>query len=217
MDIRVKNYLSWSQINLYLTEGREEYRRVYILGGERKKIFRQREVEFGKKIADGLIDTNIKDREVDFCRKHLPSVDIHDEEEMIKFGNIKLLIKPDGQDTKEERIDEYKTGHPDPDGDEPWNQKKADELGQLTFYVFGKFIKTGRIWKSNLIWIPTDKVLTGKNDQYGNPDYKIKLYDGLKPVIWEVKKTISDMALMGATIKRIDKDILAMTKEELDL
>jgi hypothetical protein len=213
MDIRIKNYISWSQLELFERDP-EEYRRVYINGGKRIS-FAPEEQEYGKRIADGLIEDNMTgDAEVDICRVSLPPVDQKDVEEIVMFGDIPLLIKCDGVIFDPLEVHEYKTGHPNKKGKDSWTQKKANEWRQLDFYMFAKFIQTGKIPAGKLILIPTIKIKTKKTDNWGNPIYRIEKDKNRELVVFPVKKTIADMALMSANIKRAWKGIGKMVEEE---
>ena len=213
MDIRIKQYLSWSQLEVFERD-EDEYRRIYILGGKRV-AFAPAEQEFGKRIADGLLEKEqTGDAHVDMCRASLPDADQKDIEEMVMFGKIPLKIKCDAVLNEPFEVHEYKTGHPDSKGNDPWNQERADGHGQLDFYMFAKFIQTGKIPAGKLIWIPTVKVDTGKVNQWGDPVYRIELDKKRGIVIFPTNKTISDMALMSARIKKAWKRIGEMVEEE---
>ncbi len=215
MEYRLKKYLSWSQLDLFLRDP-EEYRRVYVRG-ENKRSFAPLEQGFGKKIADGLLqDEMTGEAEIDFCRASLPPVDQKDKEEMIYFGEIPLLIRCDGVKFDPLRIDEYKTGHPDKKGKNPWDQKRADSHRQIDFYVFAYFLKTKKIADANLIWIPTKKIDTGSVDEENREIYRIDIDADKDIEIFPVKKDIGDMARMADDITKVWKEIGAMVREELN-
>jgi len=213
MDIRIKQYLSWSQLEL-LERDEEEYRRIYINGGARKS-FAPAEQAFGKRIADGLIEKEqTGDAHVDMCRASLPPADQKDIEEKVMFGDIPLLIKCDAVLNEPFEVHEYKTGHPDKFGNDPWDQKRADNHGQLDFYMFAKFIQKGKIPGGKLIWIPTVKIDTGKVNKWNEPIYRIELDKKREMVVFPTNKNISDMAIMSARIKKAWKRIGEMVLEE---
>lgn len=193
-DIRIKNYLSWSQYSLFLSNP-EEYRRTYILG---EPNFTNIEMDFGAKIANGLEKEDLTgDAEIDFCKITLPKVDEKEKEMRVKFEEVPLLIRMDGF-IKPNIIHEYKTGH------NPWTQRKVDTSEQLTFYAFAFFLATNKIPEISLFWIPTKKEngvisLTGDN-----------------PVEFKTKRSISDFTKISKKIKKVWKEIGEMVKQELE-
>jgi hypothetical protein len=193
MDIRIKNYLSWSQYNLFLRSP-EQYRQVYILG---KPSFKNVEMEFGSKIASGLEQEDLTgDAEIDFCKVSLPEVDESEKEMTVKVGDMKLLIKMDGYN-KDHTIYEYKTGHV------AWTQKKVDKWEQLTFYAYVYWLIKGVVPNLYLIWIPTQKI-----------NGEISLTKEA-PVVFHTKRTTSDFYKMAVKTKRVWNEIGKLVKEEL--
>lgn len=193
MELRIKNYLSWSQLSLF-ERSPEEYRRVYILG---EKGFENAEMRLGSRIASGLEkdDELSGDGLVDFCKMSLPSVDQKEKELRVKWSDMELLVRMDGF-VNPNVIYEYKTGH------SAWTQKKVDSWGQLTFYAFVFYLATGTMPELNLIWIPTKK-----------ENGEIKL-TGEKPVLFKTKRTMSDFAKLSVRLKRAWIGIGEMVKEE---
>jgi len=195
MDIRIKNYLSWSQYNLFLRSP-EQYRQVYILG---KPSFKNVEMEFGSKIASGLEQEDLTgDAEIDFCKVSLPEVDEKEKEMTVKVGDMKLLIKMDGYKKKDHIIYEYKTGHV------PWTQGKVDKWEQLTFYAYVYWLIKGVVPQLKLIWIPTQKI-----------EGEISLTKEA-PIVFNTKRTTSDFYKMAVKTKRVWNEIGKMVKEELN-
>lgn len=193
MDIRIKQYLSWSQYNLFLRSP-EAYKKVYIYG---EPSFQNVEMKFGSKIASGLEQEDLTgDAEIDFCKVSLPEVDEKEKEMVAQVGDIKLLIRMDGY-KKDHIIHEYKTGH------SPWTQKKVDKWEQLTFYAYVYWLITGVMPDLYLIWIPTQKI-----------DGEISLTKE-KPVVFHTKRTISDFAKLSVNIKRVWDEIGKMVEEEM--
>lgn len=212
MDIRIKQYLSWSQFSMFL-RSKEEYRRVYINGG---KTFSNKETEFGSRVSDGLENSDEEnltgDAVVDFCKLSLPKVDEREKEMTVKFGDITLLVRMDGFE-KPSLIYEYKTGHLTPDGKKPWTQAKVDSWGQLTFYAFAFYLSTGIIPDLKLVWIPTKKIETGEFNDRGKSIYRIEL-TGESPIVFNTKRTLVDFAKMSIKIKKVWEEIGEMVKEE---
>ena len=216
MDIRIKNYLSWSQYSLF-NRSPEQYRQVYILG---KESFKNIEMEFGSKIASGLEKDDLTgDAEIDFCKVSLPDVDEKEKEMIAKVGDMKLLIRMDGY-KKDHIIYEYKTGHllKTEEGKKPklpWTQKIVDKFEQLTFYSYVYWLNTGVIPEINLIWIPTIKIDTGETNEWGKTIYKIEL-SKKPPIVFNTKRSISDFSKLSVKLKRTWDEIGKMVKEELN-
>lgn len=191
--LRINNYLSWSQYNLFLRSP-AQYRRVYILG---EPSFKNIEMEFGSKIADGLEKDELTgDPEIDFCKSALPKVDEKEKVIKVKLGDIPLLTKMDGF-TEPNIIHEYKTGH------SPWTQSKADKFGQITFYALAFFLKTNKIPETSLFWIPTKK------------ENGVISLTGEKPIEFKTKRGISDFTRLAIGIKKVWKGIGEMVEAEL--
>ena len=125
-DIRVKDYLSYSQFDMFMRSP-DAYRKAYIFGYK----FSNKYTEFGSEIhsaletrepltEDGLIATEIvpraQQREVGLTRK---------------VGGVPLYVKIDG--VYKSRcgwgIKEYKTSK------NGWTQRRVDKAKQLTFYA----------------------------------------------------------------------------------
>lgn len=194
MDIRIKNYLSWSQYNLFLRSP-EQYRQVYILG---KPSFKNVEMDFGSKIASGLEQEDLTgDMEIDFCKVTLPEVDEKEKEIKVKFGDIPLLTKMDGF-IKPNIIHEYKTGH------SAWNQRKVDTFEQITFYAFAFFLQTNEIPETSLFWIPTKK------------EEGIISLTGESPIEFKTKRGLSDFTRISRKIKKVWEGIGDMVEQELN-
>ena len=194
MDIRIKNYLSWSQYNLF-TKSPEQYRQVYILG---KPSFKNVEMEFGSKIASGLEQTDLTgDAEIDFCKVSLPEVDESEKEMTAQVGDMKLLIKMDGY-KNDHTIYEYKTGHV------AWTQSKVDKWEQITFYAYVYWLITKEVPDLYLVWIPTQKI---------NGEISLTRE---APVVFHTKRTISDFSKLSVKLKRCWDEIGIMVKEELN-
>ena len=175
MPIVTREYLSWSQM-LTWEKGPDAYYRQYILG----ERFTSKEMEFGKRIAEGLEKKETNDQAVEFCRLWLPKPEKKEYEARAQFESVPLLVKLDGW-SEIGLVDEYKTGKV------KWTQKRANEHGQLTIYDMVIWKLTGKIPNNRLFWIPT------RNNERG----EIELTGDI-PQCFETKRTLKDFMLMYA-------------------
>jgi hypothetical protein len=146
-----RDYISYSQL-VSFESGR--YYEEYILGNRRESI----EMDFGKKIADGL-ESGSNDKDVEFLRMWIPEVKEREKELRETIEEVPIMAKVDGFNPGE--IYEYKTGKV------KWTQGRADKSDQLTIYSMLVWNKYHIHPKLTLIWIPTmndgeDIVLTGE-------------------------------------------------------
>lgn len=129
-----------------------------------------RAMAYGSRLADSLETGELSgDMAIDIMSTQLPRFELMD----VPFTailkgeeDIELLIKMDSRKEDLTAFKEYKTGVT------KWNQKKADESGQITFYAMGAYLKTGKIPHDiELIHLPTHYVdgkpqLTGEMFRY---------------------------------------------------
>lgn len=87
--------MSWSQM-LTWEKGPDAYYRQYILG----ERFTSKEMDFGKRIAEGLEKKETNDQAVEFCRLWLPKPEKKEYEARAQFESVPLLVKLDGYTTK---------------------------------------------------------------------------------------------------------------------
>ena len=155
------------------------------------------EMEFGKKIADGLEKKTTKDKDVEFCRTFLPKPKKREKELRTIIEGIPLICKLDGDSPN--IIDEFKTGHLDPKGKTPWSQKKVDNWDQLTMYMMVKWRLTGKNPKGRLTWIPTKKeVKNGKCTMH---------VTGEIPKTWMTERSIKDYLVLFGELKKSYQEI----------
>lgn len=166
-----RDYLSYSQL---LSWERGTYYNDYIIGTKRESC----EMDFGKKIADGL-ENNSSEKDVEFFRMWIPEAKEREKEINITIEGINIKVKIDGFNPGE--IYEYKTGKT------KWTQGKADKTDQLTIYSMIYWYKFKEYARLFLIWIPTQ-----------NNGEEIEL-TGELPKTFETKRTIADY---GAILKR---------------
>lgn len=158
-----KNYISFSQLRLYLENPREYYEQ-YFLGKDFMAEMRESDLSRWEKIRLGSIFqeawwnplfnwrraldkdhfTPDKERIIETALKQknllrLPAK-MCEQSYRMDFKDIPLLIKPDGFDPKKKLLIENKFGT-------PRNQEWADEDLQISFYSLGIKLKWGFIPK----------------------------------------------------------------------
>ena len=185
MAIKRRDYLSWSQLNIW-EKNPNLYYEIYVLGLEAPYT---KWMKKGKDLAEYLKNGGEADNDVKSIAKLIPTYPEKEFEIKAKLNkNINLLGYLDSFDPKELKIYEYKTG-------KKYTQKMANKLGQLDFYALLVYLKYKKLPKSiKLIWIETETqddnvVFTGK----------IKTF--------EVKKTMKDIIKISSRIKKAKQGI----------
>lgn len=197
--LRPKNYLSWSALNT-LENSEEQYRRFYIRG---EKMPINQGMAFGKQVADALEKNETTgDIVTDLILSQLPRCEFRELkiEAKIPIGGevIPLLSFIDTANGIMSAFKEYKTGTT------AWDQKKADNHGQITFYCVVMQALTGKIPDDiELIWAPTRKNSSGEMELTG----EIRRF--------KTKRTTADILKMKIRIKKAWKRIAEMVEEEL--
>lgn len=207
--ITTRDYLSWSQLlcwekteiqlKNYYDPTQTDYYKRYFLG----EYFTNKEMEFGRKIADGLEKRKTKDFAVEWCRTWLPKPDRREVKMTATIEGIKLLGQLDGLTYHLKTpimVDEYKTckveGGRHIAGKGEWTQKKADEHGQLTMYDMMIWTKTKKIPANRLSMIPTIETEDGQIQLTGEP-----------PRIFLTTRTEKDFAILFKRLEKARKGI----------
>ncbi len=178
--------LSWSQISSFEYDPERWYQK-YILGIEEPKTA---ELIFGSEVGKKL--------ETD--PTFLPQIERHNKMEhpfSCFFMDIKLIGYADSFCTMtKKKLNEFKTGV------KPWDQKRVDQHGQLTYYCFMHYLMT-RIkpedMEITLWWMPTKRTETG--------DFKVKI-EFVEPIennikMFRTKRTMNDILAFGARVKKV--------------
>ncbi len=188
MAIKRRDYLSWSQLNIW-EKNPNLYYEIYVLGLEAPYT---KWMKKGKDLAEYLKNGGEADNDVKSIAKLIPTYPEKEFEIKAKLNkNINLLGYLDSFDPKELKIYEYKTG-------KKYTQKMADKLGQLDFYTLLVWLKYQKLPKSiKLIWIET----INKDD--------IVAFSG-KIKTFEVKKTMKDIIKIVSRIHKAVKGIQEM-------
>ncbi len=137
-----KRPLSWSAIYSFEWNPKQWHDK-YVLGIQSPMT---PELTFGS-----AVDKRIQD-EPDFL-PDLVRYDIFQHEMRATYKGIPLLGFADTVDMDTFRLRDYKTGR------KPWDQKRADETGQLTMYVAMMYLANKSIkpefWELFIDWLPT--------------------------------------------------------------
>jgi len=126
----------------------------------------------------------------------LPSVPRHSMFEYELGGSFKKLPLIGFIDSYEPHTSlvEYKTGR------RPWDQKRADTHGQFDMYLLMLYL-THKVKPEDvalrLVWLPTQ----------ANGDFSVSLIKYTEPVIFNTKRTMSDILAFGSRILRVKKEM----------
>lgn len=178
----LKRSVSWSSISSFDWDP-EQWFESYILG----KKTTSREMEFGS-----LIDKRFQD-DPTFVPE-LPRYGMLQHKMEAKLSKFKIVGVPDDLCLNTFKLFDLKTGK------KPWDQKRADETGQLKMYLL-------------LVWliykIPPEKFTCGihwlPTEERG--DFSIQLIEPVVPQTYYVKITMRDILDFGV---RIEKTVLKM-------
>jgi len=174
--------LSWSALSSFEYD-KEQWYRNYILG-ERDQ---SKEMDFGS-----YVDKRIQN-DPDFIPK-LPRYPEMQYKMRAVFNRIPLVGIPDGLCLTNKLLADYKTGK------KAWDKKRADETGQLTFYLFLLYIikkEKPEDYKLLIHWLPTCEL----------GDFSIALKDENDVRTFETKRSMKHLLEFGA---RINKTVLEM-------
>lgn len=132
----------------------ESYKKIWIRG---EAIGTNRGMALGRIIHEALEeDEDTGDAVNDIVLAQLIKYELNDQMTYIDLvvgkEKVPLRIQPDTMKADWSAFRERKTGGG------PWTQKIVNENSQLEFYATGIYIKTGKIPKIHLDWMPTKKV-----------------------------------------------------------
>ena len=155
MSLTPREYLSWSSMSL-LEASEDRWKDRYLYG---KDFGTNRGQAFGKIMAEALEhDEMTGDPLLDLVIAQIPKFEIMDKEfrAELKDGKetIIILCKPDTMKVDMSALKEYKTSQ------KRWTRRQVDDNGQITFYVTGMYLITGKIPQDiELVEIPTKALL----------------------------------------------------------
>ncbi len=188
---------SWSQMSSYEYDP-EQWWEKYCLHGRCTKeicvragsfnplcpiVVSSPEMEFGKEIGKKIETDNS-------FMPYIPRQSKMEFEFKVKFGRVVLIGFGDSfDDVNFKALEEYKTGK------KPWTQKRVDEHGQITMYVFMNFLQR-KIRPEDvsirLSWMPTWK------DEHG----VVRFLDPIEKRVkfFSTKRTMIDVLKFGNRI-----------------
>lgn len=169
--------LSWSALSSFEWDPEQWYRK-YVLG---EPTPLSEELKFGS-----YIDKKLQD-DPSFLPM-IPRYPIAQHEMKVKLGSIPLIGFADAFHPMDLKIRDFKTGK------KAWDQKRADETGQLTMYLLMLFIMNGikpEKMRCFIDWIPTKE----------NGDFTISLIEPCRPLSFETKRTTKQVLAFGVYIK----------------
>ncbi len=185
----LKRPLSWSAISCF-EYNKDDWYRKYVLGEKDKT---SKEMEYGKMIGEKLA----------FDSKFLPQVPrlpIFEHRLLVKFGKIPMVGYIDSLSLDHKTLYEFKTGKNE------WTQARADKHQQLDCYLFMLYLIERIVpeqVKCLLHWLPTQETLESMKDN----DSKISFIEPFKVHSFETKRTLKDILLFGARIKKVWKEM----------
>lgn len=183
-----KRPLSWSALSSFEWSP-EQWYRTYVLGEKPSS----KEMDFG----------SVVDKKIQKDPTFLPTLPRYTHMQYplkVVFNKIPLIGFPDGVCFDNGLLADYKTGK------KAWDQKRADETGQLTMYLFmiyaAKKLRPEQ-FKCFIHWLPTKE----------NGDFTISFTDDMEPVTIETKRTMQDVLAFGARINATVKAMNEYLKE----
>ena len=185
-----KEYLSWSQMNLWETSP-QKYIDTYIYG---KEFFETKEMRFGKWVAAKIETGQRVDPKVDHLLQMLYKRRYKENEIVVDFEGIQLKAGFDSIDKY--GFDEYKTGKV------LWDATRANKHGQLDFYALCFKLEMGYLPDIALHWLPT----------VGEGKERIDLVGEIHTFI--VEKNEEQLFAFGERIKKVVDEISHYKKFE---
>ena len=187
---------SWSQMSSFEFDKEQWYRKYYL--GEPQKV--SEEMGFGKDVGEKLAT------DPSFM-PHIPRQKHMEYGVQVALGSVELIGYFDSFDDIPEGgvypLQEYKTGR------KPWDQKRADNHGQITFYCLllwlAKKIKPHDV-QPYIHWMPTEEVEQSFSDFLGGKR-KIEFTKNVKPLTFVTKRTMADVLVFAARINKTVKDM----------
>lgn len=182
--------LSWSAISSFKYD-KEQWYKKYVLGIQEPE---NAEMRFGKLIGDKLA------KDPTFLPS-VPRLNTFEHPFRVVFNGIPLVGYADSFCTEtKKKMKEYKTGV------KKWDQKRADEHGQIDMYLLMHFI-TEKIRPEEmdveLIWLPTKRV------EGGDFNVSITFVEPVQPQIFKTKRSMADVLNFGTDIIRTYKEMEA--------
>lgn len=187
---------SWSQMSSFEYSADQWFRKYYL--GESQKV--SAEMSFGKDIGDKLATD--KDFMPNIPRQKHMEYGIQ-----VALGDVELVGYFDSFDDVPEGgmypLEEFKTGK------KAWDQKRADNHGQITFYCLllwlAKKINPKDVL-ARIHWMPTEETDQSFKD-FMDGRRKIELTKNVKPLTFVTRRSMADVLVFGAKINKTIKDM----------
>lgn len=190
---------SWSQITSFEYDPEQWFKRYFL----KEEQHETEEMRFGKMIGERMAND----------RKFLPFIkrlDVAEHEFNVMFGKIPLVGYGDFFcSVTRKKLQELKTGV------KKWDQKRADEHGQIDMYLLMHYI-TEKIRPEEvdceLIWLPTTR------KEGGDFEVTIQLVEPIKDnyKIFKTKRTMQDVLNFGARLNRVYNQMQDYAKSKCD-
>lgn len=193
--------LSWSNLSSWEWD-KKEWAKKYLDGIEQVP---GPELIWGKFLADsiengtcevpGLLDMLESTKEFEF---------------KCKLGKIELIGYADAFCDKT-----FKILHEVKSGVKLFDQKRVDDMGQITMYLLMNFI-INKVKPEDvdvtIFWVPTEKNEMDNGDFSGH-DYNIKFIEPIVVRKFKTKRTLQDIIQFGAYIKKTHKEMLSFAEK----
>jgi len=191
-----KRPFSWSQMSSFEYSADQWYRKYYL--GEKQKT--SAEMEFGKDVGERLASDPSFMPEVP-RQKHM------EYGVQVKLGDVELVGYFDSFNDLPEGVvyplHEYKTGR------KAWDQKRADNHGQITFYCLllwlAKKIRPEQVL-ATIHWMPTEESDQSFKD-FMDGKRNIEFKKGGQVASFVTKRTMRDVLMFGARINQTIKEM----------
>ncbi len=182
---RPRAYLSYSAMSL-LEKSEKQFIERYLEGMDG---FQNDAMRFGSYVADELEKGESDDPQIQFLLTFLPNAGRRERTITVPYKKMKLLVRLDSSHPRYKSVREYKTGKV------PWTQGKVDKNDQLTFYAMTLWVKTNKIPRLWLDWLPT----------HINEDGDIELTREIKS--FRTERSVADILKMLVRAERAWKRI----------
>lgn len=175
--------LSWSAISSFEYDKEQWYR---------KYVLKQPDAPTSEMLFGGQVGKMIERGENKFPMVRHSKMEFPFK---VYFGSIQLVGFADSFcDQTFKKLEEYKTGV------KPWDQKRADNHGQIDMYLLMNYI-THKIRPEEvecaITWLPTKK----------NGDFSVSLVEPVVPQRFVTKRSMQDILTFGERINRVFKEM----------
>lgn len=195
MEEKIKKWkerpFSWSQMSSFEYSPNQWYRKYYL--GEKQKT--SAEMDLGKEIGEKLASDSS-------FMPEIPRQKYMEYGIQVKLGDVELIGYFDSFDDEPVLpypLEEFKTGK------KPWDQKRADNHGQITFYCLllwlAKKIRPEDVLP-RIHWIPTEELDQSFKD-FMDGRRKIEIAKNVKPLTFVTKRTMRDVLMFSKKINRV--------------